>query len=287
MIKEIMKKVLLILFFTLPLSMMAQMFMSSNQQLVEEAIKNGIVIVRQSYQLEDTVSNQRFGRYGNEEFGKTYSLGVKVDGGIVLNNKAICPWNYDENFVRYQDTHRPVNIKTEIRELKDSIFSNVKLNIDSIASDDPIANLPDSIIFSGNGFDVFSYSKPTDGWIVWITSSEEIQHCDSVGIEAPLIYKKKIEFNTDSVSYPIERPQTQNKVWGGIFVVPEQTEIGQLTFKLAGVMTEKDGGNWVLYPIKKESIIEMSPNTGDELTPSPSSSTESNKKKKNNKKKKK
>lgn len=265
--------------------MMAQIFMSSNQQLVEEAIKNGIVVIRQSYQLEDSVSHQRFGRYGNEEFGKTYSLGVKVEGGILLENKAIRPWNYDENFVRYQDSHRPVNIKTEVKELKDSVFSNAKLNVDSVVSNDPIANIPDSLTFSGKGFEVFSYSKPTDGWIIWITSSDEIHHCDSVVVQSPLIYKKKIEFNPDSISYSIELPQTPNKVWGGIFVVPEQTEIGQLTFKLAGVMVEEVSGEWNLYPVKAEPIAAVSPNIGDELTPSLNSPTE-NKKKKNNKKKK-
>lgn len=270
----------------LPLSVMAQMFMSSNQQLVEEAIKNGIIIVRQSYQLEDTVSHQRFGRYGNEEFGKTYSLGIKVDGGIVLNKKAVHPWEYDENFTRYQASHRPINIKTEIKELKDSIFSNVKFNVDSISSEAPVAILLDSLTFAGNGFEVSSYSRLTEGWIVWITSSTEIQYCDSVTVSAPLIYKKKIEFNTDSISYPVDLPQTLNKVWGGIFLVPEQTQIGQLTFNLAGVLIDCPNGEWILFPIKEEPIIEVSQNVGEELTPSPSTPIESDKKNKKNKKKK-
>lgn len=272
-----MKKILAIYILMLPLSMTAQIYMSSNQQLVEQAVKNGIVIVRQSYQLEDTVSHQRYGRYGNEEFGKTYSLGIKVDGGIVLDKKAFRPWVYDQNFTRYQASHRPVNIKTEIRELNDSVFSVAKFNIDSVSSENPATFLPDSLTFAGNGFEPSSYSKPTEGWLVWITSSAEIQYCDSVPISPPMIYRKQIEFNADSTSYPVESPQTASKVWGGIFVVPEQTQIGQLTFKLAGTLIDDSNDGWKLFPLKEEPITEVSQNVGEELTPTQNSPDENNK----------
>ena len=79
---------------------------SGNQQIIHDATKDGLVIVSQSYQLEDTVTHQKFGRYGKPEFGQGYSVGVKISGKLILRTlilsvirNLICRLDIKEQFV--------------------------------------------------------------------------------------------------------------------------------------------------------------------------------------------
>ena len=96
---------------------------SGNQQIIHDATKDGLVIVSQSYQLEDTVTHQKFGRYGKPEFGQGYSVGVKIPGKLILQRSAVEPWNEDPNFERYKKSHMPVRYKRTIRECGDTLIT--------------------------------------------------------------------------------------------------------------------------------------------------------------------
>lgn len=257
---------------------------SPNQQLIEDAIKNGIIVICQSYQLEDTTTHQRYGRYGNKEFGKSYSIGVKVNGGIAVTNKTMKPWEYDNNYSRYRDSHKPIRYQTKVKELSDSSFSQINLDIDSIGTFHGISIIPDTISYNGHGFQYHKHEGKTDGWIVWITAPVDIQDCDSLRIVEHIIYRKNIEYHPDSLSYTIDVPQSTKKIWGGIFVVPQQTQIGELIFNLGGIIVETSPSSWQMFPID-DTVYQVDNVTKpmDELTPtlsqSPKESIEKGKKK--------
>lgn len=257
---------------------------SPNQQLIEAAIKNGIIIICQSYQLEDTTTHQRYGRYGNKEFGKSYSIGVKVNGGIVVTNKTMKPWEYDNNYSRYRDSHKPILYQTTVKELSDSSFTQINIGIDSIGSPHGISIISDTVSYNGQGFQHRKYDGKTDGWIVLVTSPVDIQDCDSSRTVDHIIYRKNIEYHPDSLSYTIDVPQSTKKIWGGIFVVPQQTQIGELTFNLGGIIVETSPSSWQMFPIE-DTLYQVDNVTKptDELTPtlsqSPKESIEKGKKK--------
>jgi len=254
---------------------------SQGQTLVEAAIHKGIYVIKQSYQLEDTVTHQRFGRYGKEEFGSTASLAIRTMGGIIVDSKILVPWEQDKNFTKYKDTHKPVLSRSMSIEFGDSVKSPVNLRIDSLHSYGPVTYIgsTDTIL---RGLKTKPYVQSTEGWVVWIANDSIIDKYN--GIENPefIIFKQAIDFAPDSISIKIDVPNTTKEVWGGIFVVPEQTEIGQITFFLGGVIVkDAESKGWVVIPPLPQATSILS-EPKDELTPLNESiqGEEKNKKKK-------
>ena len=71
----------------------------------------------------------------------------------------------------------------------------------------------------------------------------------------------------DRLVVNIKAPSTEKEVWGGIFVTPVQTSVGQITFLLSGIIQYKGNDIWsVISPFMKEAIT---PTTEilDDLTP--------------------
>ena len=278
-----MRKIIILLIFT-PFLMMGQIFKSSNQQFVEQAIKDGIFVIRQTYQLEDTTTQQRFGRYGNEEFGAYSSLAIRTSDGIIADSQLVSPWETDSNFSRYRTSHKPVIAQAYSKELDDSIMSPITFSIDSLNLGQlRLAKLcPQDSSFVG--FDIKKYKSPMEGWVVWLSNDSTIS--ESIGLKKPdfTIFKRTVEFHPDTVSYKIDTPNISKQLWGGIFVVPEQTEIGQITFFLGGVIVrEIDSNEWILVtPVGQTTTVLA--RQEDELTPLRQQPVD--KKKKNKKKKK-
>ena len=275
----------LLLFLLLPSFAFAQfnasMFSTSNQQLVEDAIQDGIVIWRQSYQLEDTAMNQRFGRYGEAEFGKSYSLAVKVGGGLYLFGQAMRPWESDGNFARYRETHKPVLYKTYYRCLSDSVEHEIVIDYARAEScgENNLFFLRDSTTFSGNGFTVDGSEGTKKGWLVWVTSDVNLENSDSTTTADYVIYRHEQTIVADSSRYAITPPATGKPMWGGIYVVPEQTAIGQLTFRLCGIISKEGDGWQLIIPSKGTSQLAVSSDAQDELTPVGDSDAEKKSKK--------
>jgi len=280
-----MRKFIILLIFT-PFLMMGQIFKSSNQQFVEQAIKNGIFVIRQTYQLEDTTTQQRFGRYGNEEFGAYSSLAIRTSDGFIVDSQLLSPWETDSNFSRYRTSHRPIIARAYSMELGDSIMSPITFSTDSLNFGHlRLAKLcPQDSSFVG--FDNKRYKSPTEGWVVWLSNDSTIN--ESIGHKKPVftIFKRTVGFHPDTLTYKIDTPNISKQLWGGIFVVPEQTEIGQITFFLGGVIVRDiESNEWILVaPIGQTTTVLTRPE--DELTPLSQQPTDNNKRKKDKKKKK-
>lgn len=261
-----MRKLIMILLFT-PFIMMGQIFKSQNQQFVEQAIKDGIFVIRQTYQLEDTTTNQRFGRYGNEEFGFAASLAIRTTDGYVVDSNILFPWDTDSNFSRYRDSHRPVLASSYSMEFGDSIMTQISFTLDSVNSNQRKLSILCPTDYSSVGFDSKRYNGSTEGWVVWISNDSIISKYDGQKNPELTIFKRTIEFKADSVLYPIDTPNTTKEIWGGIFVVPEQTGIGQITFHLGGVIVKDvESNEWAVVPVIKQSAS-TSLRPEDELTP--------------------
>lgn len=267
----------------------ASMFSTNNQQLVEDAIQGGIVILGQSYQLEDTVMNQRFGRYGEAEFGRNYSLAVKVSGGLCLFGQVMRPWESDENFARYRETHKPVLYKTYYRCLSDSVEHEIVIDYARAKGygENNLLFVRDSTTFSGNGFNMDGNEGNRKGWMVWGVSDVKLENCDSTTTADYVIYRHEQTVVAGTFQYDIIPPATDKQVWGGIYVVPEQTGIGQLTFRLCGIMSKESDGWQLIILDKGVSQLEISSSdTQNELTPvDDSDAAEKSKKNKRRKRK--
>lgn len=261
-----MRKFLILFIFT-PFFIMGQIFKSANQQFVEQAVKNGIFIIKQTYQLEDTTTQQRFGRYGNDDFGAFTSLAIRTSDGYLVDSCLLYPWTTDSNYSRYRSSHKPVLASSYSMDFGDSIMS-------------PISFVPDSLNYhryrltklnpqdsSYLGFENRIYKKPTEGWAVWLSSDSILNEFKGHKKPELTIYKRTIDFHPDSLFCKIDAPNTSNRLWGGIFVVPQQTAIGQLTFFLGGVFVKDfESEEWIVVsPICQTTANGLRP--ADELTP--------------------
>lgn len=233
---------------------------------VEKGIENGAFIISHSYQLCDTANSQRFGRYGNPEFGSNYSIAIKVKGGYVIPKAVLTPWLFDNNFSRYQDNYKPVSYKVGYRNLSDSVKK--ELYNDGFPG---VQNLngaeyclvKDTSSFHGDGFmpDVEGGAK--EGWCVWYVAASSTESFDSLGLITTMTLRHDMEITPDVNHYEIEAPNTVDTFIGGIYLVPVQTSIGVLSFKLSGIIT-KEGGVWQIFT----PFVDY--NMGDELFLAPS-----------------
>src|SRR3569833_4717471 len=83
-------------------------FLSGDQKMVRTAIDSSIYIVRQDYTLTNRSGNE-YGRNGKSYFGRTYTLGVKANGRIWTDSRAVRPWDTDGNYDKFRtiDTIEP------------------------------------------------------------------------------------------------------------------------------------------------------------------------------------
>lgn len=269
-----MRKILVILTLIIPFGVGAQllkMMSTPNQAIIKEAVKDGICIIAQNYQLEDSVSGQRYGRNGANNFGCSYSLCIKLKNGLCLNIDALTPWENDVNYNRYRGQYSPINTETQYKELNDSCFISVSLlDMNSIneISDSLLYELTDTVTFDGMGFERDSIAGNKDGWLVWVVADRPITEADSATTDM-IITKYGIDASPHYRIHEVNKPATPKHVWGGIFVVPQQTAIGQLTFRLCGVMLNRETDKWVIVTpfttetmrVYKQSKIKLTPVT--------------------------
>ena len=114
-----------------PLAGISQQFLSNNQMLIKDAITGGLVVVEQTYQLQDTATNQLFGRNNQPEFGRAIALGVKCEKGVIVPEKLKQPWAYDTDFERYRGRYNGVLSDMQIRDINDNV-SLQKQRVESV-----------------------------------------------------------------------------------------------------------------------------------------------------------
>jgi hypothetical protein len=244
---------------------------SGNQQLIEEAVQDGIFIVRQQYQLMDTTAEtpEYWGLNGALHFGASYSLGVKTTKGYYLDRKAVYPWLYDDNFDEYRDSDKfaPVISQTGVRHLDSLAYRAIAFNDKSTTAvaDSQFYYVDDSATF-GRGFIEDNTAGEKKGWLVWAVSEKTMQTVPDTVNVSMLIYRTELNFVNEQTEYEIKKPSTNKTILGGIYVLPETTDIGVITVKLCGTLLLKDD-KWEVVKIRKNDPAAVVPVTGGRLTP--------------------
>jgi hypothetical protein len=232
--------------------------LSSNQQLIEDAVKNGIFILKQSYQIKDTATTPpTYYRWDdNPHMGTVYTVGIKAADGFYTCSKALSPWDYDERYKQYRKaTYLPVISETGYRSLDSAKYAAMTFAADSVvfAVDSSIIHLKTEL-FARKGFRE-DYSPGTKaGWLVWIASDKDIAEVDTVPVTLT-IYKTELQYQTGKNRYEIKEPAIAGKVIiGGLYLVPEVTGIGETAFKLAGFTLKLAEGWNVVVPAASQTV---------------------------------
>lgn len=223
-----------------------------NNTLVEMGVKDGAFLISHSYQICDTTTKQKFGRYGSDIFGLNCGLAIKVRGGYVIPKDIVTPWDYDENFAKYKDKYMPLTYKIETKNFTDTssvcIYNDAKPPYKQLAGTD-FCFVADSTSFGGDGFYPCTSDGNKNGWCIWYTTKNRyIDNLDSLAIISMMSSKYELSIKSDENKYAVEAPKTDNKVIGGIFVVPTSSSIGCLTFEVVGIMSLIDSKWNIIAP---------------------------------------
>ena len=241
-------------YFTLPLliaitlPMAAQIFnfslRTNNQQLIDEALSGAFIKINQSYELCDSVNDEHFGRNGKDYFNIIPFLGIATTKGFVFPSAMLEPWTYDSDYDEYKGQYKPL-----VSASKYSVLNTDKdLCLD--ISNQPASStgitkylcLLNDTIQQRSGLPIDTVTGIKNGWLIWLSSNTNLVDTDSVRFTS---IKKEIEVPIDGGFLHIDKPEISETVYGGVYVSPIQTSIGQLTFTLTGVMVLDDEG-WVI-----------------------------------------
>lgn len=220
---------------------------SATQKIVEQAIVDCIMLVRQSYYLVDKSTGEAYGRNNQDEFGSNVSLGILTNNGFVLNKKAASPWLFenDFDFQTYEKDYKPEIIKTEVKSIKeDSLFIQFPIICKPIEVDGGYISQLDGYI--GNCLEVDSENGEKDGWVVWFLnkSSGEISTAD-ITMES---YTLKIDMTKKKNIYEINQPADTDKVIGGVYLSLNYLGGGHVVYKIVGYMVKMDD-KWMITKI--------------------------------------
>lgn len=224
---------------------------TNNQQLIDEALAGAFVKINQSYELCDTVKDEHFGRDEKDYFSIIPFVGIETERGLVFPSATLRPWLYDNDFEEYQDQYKPLITETKVTGLnngKEDLTRDVSLPFLGKDVSKHLSVLCDSTQ-SHKGLKVDTIPGAKNGWLIWLSSNSNLAETDSVRFTS---IKKDIEVPIDGVFLHIDKPEISETVYGGIYVTPIQSSIGQLTFTLTGVMVLDEEG-WVLdFPFIEE-----------------------------------
>jgi hypothetical protein len=210
---------------------------SANQQLIEDAVGEGLFIVHTSYRLKDKKGKkpQFYGWENQPYFGETLSLGVKTRTGFILDARAVTPWLSDARFDAYRDdnSYEPVVFESRFTSISDTASSLL-----NVSKTEPVAGgnlyLSSDTVFRHRGFPVDNADGLKQGWLVWLVAPDSSDINDNI-----LVYRNETEFRKGHTVYPVKTPS--RPVLGGLFIVPRIEDIGQITFYLCGIAVDNDG----------------------------------------------
>lgn len=250
--------ILLTLCMSLPVCAQFESFRlsSDNQELIREAVKDGLVLVRQSYQLEDTLTGKRYTLDNRPEFGGLTAVAVRTAGGLILPKALLEPWTGDRNYDEFRRENLiPVLSRTSVLSAGDTAWREMPLVAPCEVlrlADTAWVEVADSS-YCGDGFTV-GVPESRDGWIVWLTS-------DADDLDAPdlsmVVYRYELPESAGADGLvEVKSVNTKSTVLGGIVVVPVFDSVGRIDFVLRGVVT---GGPdaWMLVLLGGEDRDDM------------------------------
>ena len=250
------KKIILLLLTLVAIPATAQIFnfslRTNNQQLIDKALSGAFVGINQSYELCDTIKDEHFGRDGKDYFSIIPFIGIETEKGLVFPSSLLTPWTKDVDFEKYRDKYKPLTTKSNVRLLNvegDQPYRDIQYPITGIPITNHLNILADTL-HSSKGLIVDTIPGVKDGWFIWLTSNKDLAEADSVKFTS---IKKVIEVPLNGESIHIDTPEISETVYGGIYVTPIQTAIGQITFTLTGIMIPDEDG-WILdFPFIAEN----------------------------------
>lgn len=221
---------------------------STEQEIIEKAVKPGLFMVKQSFQICNKKTGELYGLNGKKEFGIQYSIGVKIPDGICLPEKAVHPWIYNNKYDKYKEEYTPRFYQSAFSELGeqikfdtlDYVYAKQKILVDTLLYS------ISSKTFDGKGFVLDYTTGKKEGWLVWLTANKDANFEQNADIYYT-IYRKTLNIDNKNNILVTDQPNIGEQCFlGGIYVVPTYTEVGIIEFRLCGILVPNEN-KWKVY----------------------------------------
>ena len=247
---------------------------STGQTMVENAVKPALVIVHSSFQIKDNKTGVLYGLNGKKEFGEYVSFGIMTKEGMVLNEDALFPWNYNEKFSKYRNEYSPILSAIQYSNIGATLHDSLDIDLDkNVLTRDSSFYYYKYNSFDGDGLVIDDSIGEKAGWLLWITIPKDADF-GMTSDPAIIVQQKNIEITRETDVVNIIAPQTNYCIRGGLFIVPCYERIGIVEFRLAGGL-KGENEEWELYcpfyNLEKETKADANENGSEtevEETPS-------------------
>lgn len=221
-------------------------------ELIEKAVKNGIVLLRQDYQILNEDDEPIGNKSGFDCYGRTYTCGVRVnEESFLVTKDFVTPW-VNESVVKSEKRHPEVSYSGFL-SLNTIDFEQFDFDRES-AEEEVLNHLYTITASETEGFNLDEEYGKKKGYAVWMKSANafSLEKVPS-GLTIEIVPFNIITNEKVSV-YDLPKQPTGNVI-GGAFIVPINNKIGTISLRVNG-MFEKRGGVWKFISLGKEESME-------------------------------
>jgi hypothetical protein len=234
-------------------------FNAGYQALIEEAVRDGIFLVRQSYQLKNIANNTLYGWGHAEHFGYSLSLGIMAENGYYVEPQAVEPWKYDRKFIDYNDQryYVPFVSESRYRPLTGSAYFVLPYQTEEVKplTDNPFWFVCDSV-FDNRGFEADYSNGKKEGWLVWVVSPDSVAE-DADAALSLLVYRNELVFEAGVKTCAVKDPSTAQRILGGLYITPHVAGVGKVSFRVNGLLQKGDEGWQVVRLSEPADVVEI------------------------------
>lgn len=214
--------------------------------LVFKAVAPALKIIKQQYRLKK--DGDFFGRNNKPHFGESFSLGVKVSGGTILQNEVLYPWVNDKDYkdVNEAGKYTPVLYESYQKSIIGGDYEKVDFELNtpyvkSVGKDSLLYIHSD--VYSDFGLNMDTASGEKCGYMLWVYETDG--KCD-YRVEA-----LNLQASVESTVIPM-KTSSPSKVLGGVYVIPVNERPGTISFYLVGVASTCNNKDWSLKLLTKD-----------------------------------
>ena len=214
--------------------------------LVFKAVAPALKIIKQQYRLKK--DGDFFGRNNKPHFGESFSLGVKVAGGMILQNEVLYPWVNDKDYkdVNEAGKYTPVLYDSYQKSVIGGDYEKVDFELNtpyvkSVGKDSLLYIHSD--VYSDFGLNMDTASGEKSGYMLWVYEADG--KCD-YRVEA-----LNLQASVESTVIPM-KTSSPSKVLGGVYVIPVNERPGTISFYLVGVASTCNNKDWSLKLLTKD-----------------------------------
>ena len=214
--------------------------------LVFKAVAPALKIIKQQDRLKK--DGDFFGRNNKPHFGESFSLGVKVAGGTILQNEVLYPWVNDKDYkdVNEAGKYTPVLYDSYQKSVVGGDYEKVDFELNtpyvkSVGKDSLLYIHSD--VYSDFGLNMDTASGEKSGYMLWVYETDG--KCD-YRVEA-----LNLQASVESTVIPM-KTSSPSKVLGGVYVIPVNERPGTISFYLVGVASSCNNKDWSLKLLTKD-----------------------------------